>query len=70
MLGIFISKVRYTISYMMSSPVGAWSLISHHDLCVFGSISYLIFSDKILSRSLSVCLVFIIVFLVLFFSYR
>ena len=34
---------------MISYPVGTWSLIGHHDWCVFGSMSYLIFSDKISS---------------------
>ena len=41
---------------VMSSPVGAWSLISHHNRCVCESISYLIFLDKILSRVVIVCL--------------
>ena len=41
---------------VMSSPVGTWSLISHCDRCIFGSVSYLIFSDKILSGVIIVCL--------------
>ena len=40
---------------VMSSPVGVQSLIGHHQ-CVFGSMSYLIFSDKISSRVVVVCL--------------
>ena len=41
---------------VMSSPVGVWSLISHHDQCVFRSISYFIFSDKISHGVVVVCL--------------
>ena len=41
---------------VMLSPVGMWSLISHCDQCVFGSMSYLVFSDKISSGVVIVCL--------------
>ena len=55
---------------VMSSLVGAQSLIDCWDQCVFGSVSYLIFSDKISSGVFVVCcLVFVGVFLVLFFSH-
>ena len=40
----------------MSSPVGTQSLIGHHDQYVFGFMSYLIFSDKIPSGVVVVCL--------------
>ena len=56
---------------VMSSLVGAWSLIDRRDWYMFRSVSYLIFSDKILSGVFVVCcLVFIGIFLVLFFSHR
>ena len=53
---------------VMSSLVGTWLLIGCCNRCVFGSVSYLIFSDKISSGVFIVCcLMFVVIFLVLSF---
>ena len=53
---VVLSSCVHVLALVMSSLVDAQSLISHHDWCMFGSVSYLIFSDKISSGVVVVCL--------------
>ena len=53
---LFFLSVFVLWCLVMSSLMGVRSLIGRRDRCVFGSVSYLIFSDKISSGVVVVCL--------------